>query len=352
MKSNRDNLNKGNSLYFSQIDENNVNNQDEAKIDDIVSSNISKAKEIDKINILENNNQKLEKLEIFENVKIILTSMMRTKLLICLFPEKRDLKYLREELGKPSTSILHGIKELDKLNLIKKEGKQYGLSSNGTILAINVLRLVENLNSINNNFDFWKYHSIGDIPYESLKRIHLLQNARSISSTEEDLAKTSNEYLNLFSKSKDVKLLLPIFSSIHLKSILSCLNRGGNLELIVTENILDFIKIKGYGDKFLSFIELNESKLNESNDHSFKDSHDLKNQNNGILKIWKFKNNFKLFLSSCDNFLSLSSFSDDGYYDNSTMLLDKTNNGISWGIEIFEHYKKYSQQVDIKEYFQ
>jgi len=270
--------------------------------------------------------------EIFTNIKHILSSTLRTRLLICLFLGKKDLKSLRNDLGKPSTSILHGMKELDKLNLIKKEKKFYGLSSNGTILAMNIIKLIQNIYSINNNSLFWESHYIKDIPYESLKKIHLIQNAKSIRSSDSDLAKTSKEYVNLVSKSKDIKVLLPIFSSIHIEALLKSLNDGANLELIVNKNILEFIRNNDYGKKFSLFIKDN---INE--DHS--------------LKLWELSKDFKLFLSSCNNFLSLGLFSDDGYYDDSIMLLDSTKEGINWGIEVFDYYKEYSKPIDILKYF-
>jgi predicted transcriptional regulator len=233
--------------------------------------------------------------------------------------------------------------------LIKKEEKKYGLSSNGTILAMNVLRLIEKLNSINNNFDFWKYHCIDDIPYESLKKIHLLQNAKVVTSTDDDLAKASNEYRSLISESNTVKVLLPIFSPVHLKSMMDCLSRDGSLELIVTNDILDFMKINGYGVKILSFVEKNcDSKVFRDCKQDFNETYGCNKAN---IKIWKFSKNLKLFLSSCDNFFSLGSFSDDGYYDDSAILIDSTEKGIVWSLEIFEHYKKYSEQINIKEYF-
>ncbi|WP_052332063.1 winged helix-turn-helix domain-containing protein [Methanobrevibacter arboriphilus] len=258
--------------------------------------------------------------------------------MICLFSGKKDLKSLRNDLGKPSTSILHGIKELDKLNLIKKEKKSYGLSSNGTMLAMNIIKLIQNIYSINNNSHFWDSHCIKDIPYESLKKIHLIQNAKSIRSSENDLAKTSKEYISLVSKSKDIKVLLPIFSSIHLDALLKSLNDGSNLELIASKNILEFIRDNGYGEKFSSFVKDNNMNNN-------------KNNKNNSLKIWELSKEFKLFLSSCNNFLSLGLFSDDGYYDDSIMLLDNTKEGINWGLEVFEYYKEYSKQINILKYF-
>ncbi|MBF4468284.1 MAG: DUF1724 domain-containing protein [Methanobrevibacter arboriphilus] len=332
------------SNNFNLMNKDDINNENKLKnISSIKNGNDFKLFDLDKDNykitdIVSNSVNDVKSNEIFINIKHILTSTLRTRLLICLFSGKKDLKSLRNDLGKPSTSILHGIKELDKLNLIKKEKKSYGLSSNGTMLAMNIIKLIQNIYSINNNSHFWDSHCIKDIPYESLKKIHLIQNAKSIRSSENDLAKTSKEYISLVSKSKDIKVLLPIFSSIHLDALLKSLNDGSNLELIASKNILEFIRDNGYGEKFSSFVKDNNMNNN-------------KNNKNNSLKIWELSKEFKLFLSSCNNFLSLGLFSDDGYYDDSIMLLDNTKEGINWGLEVFEYYKEYSKQINILKYF-
>lgn len=264
--------------------------------------------------------------EVFNDIKHILTSELRTKLLISLFSSKKELKSIRNDLDKPSTSILHGVRQLRKLNLIKKEENIYELSSKGMILAANILKLIENTYSINNNSDFWKYHTIDDIPQKFLKKIHYIHNARHISSENGFCTESSNEYLDLISKSGKIKILTPIFFDIQLDMVINNLNINGSLELITTEEILDFMRINGHGYKLISLKE------------------DLD------IKIWKFPKDFKLFLTSCDNFLSLGLFSNE-HYDDSSMLLDESKRGVKWGLGLFEHYKKDSELIDIEKYF-
>lgn len=57
----------------------------------------------------------------FHNVKYLLTSSMRTLILVVLYANKKNLNEIRDEFQKPSATILHGLKELEEDNLIKKE---------------------------------------------------------------------------------------------------------------------------------------------------------------------------------------------------------------------------------------
>lgn len=72
----------------------------------------------------------------YKDIKYILTSTMRTKLIISTYKKEKNLEDLRNELKKPSATILHGLKELENLNYIKKTNKYYSLTSNGYLLAI------------------------------------------------------------------------------------------------------------------------------------------------------------------------------------------------------------------------
>ena len=50
--------------------------------------------------------------EEYQGIKYILTSTMRTKLLLSIYNESKNLDDLRIELEKPSATILHGSKIL------------------------------------------------------------------------------------------------------------------------------------------------------------------------------------------------------------------------------------------------
>ena len=77
----------------------------------------------------------------FKDLKFILTSGMRTKLLLAIYERSKNLEELRTELKKPSATILHGLKELEEISFIKKEKKYYSLTSNGYLLATNIIKL-------------------------------------------------------------------------------------------------------------------------------------------------------------------------------------------------------------------
>ncbi|MDR2967921.1 MAG: DUF1724 domain-containing protein [Methanobacteriaceae archaeon] len=256
----------------------------------------------------------------FSYIRHILSSTMRTKLLLSLYNNKKKLATLRDDLKKPSATILHGIKELEKNSLIKKFDKYYSLSSTGYILAVNLIKLIEKWYSIGHNIDFWKNQDISAIPSQYLKEIGIFQNPEYIISDENDLIKPLNEYIKLISKSNKLKIALPIFSKVHLDAIVHKLDNNCDIELIIDENIFESINSNGYRKKLFKNSNYNEKRNN--------------------LKIWKVKENLNLFLTVCEDFLSLSLFFEDGSYNDSKILLDKSEKAIDWGLSLFNHYKE------------
>ncbi|MBQ6351179.1 MAG: DUF1724 domain-containing protein [Methanobrevibacter sp.] len=251
----------------------------------------------------------------YKNIKYILTSTMRTKLILTMHESSKNLEELRGELQKPSATILHGLKELEEINLIRKVQKQYQLTSNGVILATNMVKLIENWVSLNNNSTFWNNHYLEDIPEEFLKNMHLLKDVTYIKSTTSDLSNAFNRYIKLISDSQELKIIMPIYSENHFKHIIELLNENKlkYLELIISEEILNSIKLNS----------------------SFKKSL-LENKK---VKILCINQNLKLFLTCSHKFMSLTLFFKDGHYDDSQILIGESENARKWGIGIFNYYE-------------
>jgi len=249
----------------------------------------------------------------FKDVKYILTSSMRTKLLLAIYNIPKNLDELRNDLKKPSATILHGLKELETINLVKKNQKYYELTSNGYLLTTNMVKLIENWYALSKNETFWNNHDLSDIPEKIIRDIYLLKDAEYISSTTSDLSIAFNKYIQLISSASTLKILLPIYSENHLNHIIDFLNNGKleKLELIVSEEIYDSI---------------NKNKL-------------FKKDLLGNKKVTTIvvKKAFKIFLTLSDEFVSLTLFFKDGHYDDSQILIANDENAKKWASFIIEY---------------
>ncbi|MDR1721685.1 MAG: DUF1724 domain-containing protein [Methanobrevibacter sp.] len=256
-----------------------------------------------------------------EDIKYILSSAPRSKVLLTLTSnEPCTLETFRLLTKSPSSNILKAIKDLEKLNLVKRHSKYFCLSSKGKILGLNFLKLVENGYIIKTK-SFYLEHKLNQIPYGYLKYLYLFKNSEYLSSTDKDLAKPTRTYLKSIKSRKNLNIVLPIFSPIHLDEYFKSANDGGcKIEIITTEKILDSI--------FNNYKE--EIAKTNGNIHFFKTDIDL-----------------NVFLTSSQDLLMLSLFYWDGQYDDSNILLAKNKKACKWGLSLFNHFKKNASIVDI-----
>lgn len=259
---------------------------------------------------------KEEKNHEFKSVKYLLTSTMRTLLLIILYNEDKTLNEMRDELKKPSATILHGLKELQTHNLIKKEKKVYSLTSNGYLLATNIIKLINNWYAIDKNKVFWNDHDLSSIPKNFLNKIYLLRNAELISSTTDNLSNTFNTYIKLLEESNNLTIILPIYSENHFRHLIDIIKNKKiiNLKLLINADILKSMHKNKYIKK--SLIE------------------------NDKVTIIKTNKSQKIFLTYSEEFMSLTLFFNDGHYDDSQILIDKSEDAIRWANDLFNEYKE------------
>ena len=252
----------------------------------------------------------------FKDVKYLLTSSMRAKLLLALYEIPKNLDELRHELKKPSATILHGLKELETINLVRKSHKTYELTSNGFLLTTNMIKLIENWYSLSQREDFWDNHDLSDIPDEIIKNIYLLKDTEYINSTTSDLSIAFNRYIQLISQASKLQIILPIYSENHFKHIIDLLNEDKlqKLELYVSEEIYESIhKNKEFRKELL---------------------------NNAKVKTTIIDKDLKIFLTCSDEFMSLTLFFKDGHYDDSQILIGHDQNAIKWAHDFIKMIKK------------
>lgn len=250
----------------------------------------------------------------FKGLKYILTSGMRSKLLLSIYEKPKNLDDLRSELEKPSATILHGLKELENNNLIRKINKYYELTSNGYLITTNMVKLIENWYAVNKSKLFWNNHDLSDLPEDMLKNIYLLKDARYINSTTSDLSNAFNAYIKLISKANELKIILPIYSENHFKHLIQILkkNKFKSLELVINEEIKEAMQKNEY---------LNKSILQ-----------------NEKVTIKCIKRKVKIFLTLSEDFASLTLFFKDGHYDDSQILIAHDKNSIKWAINLYSYY--------------
>ena len=265
-----------------------------------------------------------------EDLKFQGISSVRIKIMISLSEGPKKTKDLRELTGIPSSTLLHGINELEKQKLISRKGDDFFLSEIGHISTLKLADMIKIRELLKNTKKLWINHDIEAIPQNLLIKIGDLSSSNLIENKPDDMLNTHRTYIQLVSSSKEIKGISPIFYPDYIETFAEVLKGNACVELILTKEILE-----------KTINSLNSTDLSE-----FKRLISEKK-----LKIWEIKEDIKIAFTVTDNSMILSLFSADGIYDPNLILVSDQDDAITWGNKLFNYYLKKSQKIDRK-YFE
>jgi len=252
--------------------------------------------------------------QVKDDVKFFIASDVRAKIIISLKDGSKNLADLRKDIHLSSSTILHGMSQLETKHLIFRESGNYSLSQKGEIAADKLIDLVKSVYSLNKFESLFLYHDISAIPTDIFKDLGSLESSLIIKATETDIMKPQDVRLALISKSKNIKHLSSVFDASTTQIFLNALENGGNVHMVLTEGIME--------------------KLLESVDKKVLQKWVKK----GNLKLWKLEDDVKISLTTGDNFMALGLFSTTGTYDLNVALVSQEEDAQSWGNRLYDHH--------------
>jgi len=254
-----------------------------------------------------------------DDLKFLTASDVRTKIIIVLNDGLKNLGDLKEETNLNSSTILHGMNQLEEKNLILKQSGGYSLSQTGKIVALNIISLIKASISLEEVQKIFLKHEIGAIPEYLLENIGSLKNSFVVESTPTDVMKPHSVHAELLSKSKEIKYISSVLLPQKIEMFEDLLENS-SLQLMVTPEILDkWIEIKGKENLKKALAE--------------KD-----------FKLWQIED-AKMSFTVTDTFIALGLFLTDGIYDLHKYLIGEDDEAIEWGNCLFEHYLKRAKEV-------
>ena len=252
-------------------------------------------------------------------LKFLVASELRLKLLFSLYESTKSMKELESEFNKKSGNISRGLNELKGCSLITRlSNKKFAITSTGFLAAKNLEYLMDTFANIDKNASFWENHSLKSIPNNYLKQLSFFNDSEVVKSNITEFAKPINMYLKNIKLSKDICMILPVYSKIFMDAIYdSIIMHDGHLDLITTKNILDLI-VKSDSDRYFRSL-VRDKKI----DYYIVD--DVAN----------------IFFTTTDTFTSLYLFFDDVVFDSSEMLFNDDEFILKDAKRFYESYKAY-----------
>ncbi|MGB9978489.1 helix-turn-helix transcriptional regulator [Methanobacterium sp.] len=263
--------------------------------------------------------------EVKDDIKSQNTSSVRTKIVISLSEGPKRTKDLRELTGIPASTILHGINELEKQELVLREGDNFFLSEIGKIMSLKLIDTIRSSVSLKKLQRLLSNHEIKDIPQDLLMDIGDLSNSQLIEADNIDVFKVHGTHLEIVLDSKRIRGISPIFYPNYPETFKKIIENDINVELILTSDVLEkTIKSVDKGKKDLK-------KLIET----------------GNLNLWRLDKDIKVAFTVTDKFMTMGFFSVNGMYDPTRNLVSNDSDALSWGNRLFEYYCKQADKVEL-----
>ncbi len=259
-----------------------------------------------------------------DDVKFLVASHVRMKILLSLYDGPKKLGYLREATGIASSTLIHGLRQLEEKKWLVRKGDNSYLTSKGKVVLLNLIKLMEKFKTFDIQLNFWKNHNLNGIPLDLQKDVDALRESYLVEVTLDNLEEPFTRYIQLLSEAKNINAVLPVLFSRHTDAIHKILLKGGSAKLILAEDI------------FKQFME--QFDWNELNKYI----------KSGDLEIMVISDNLEIACVVSDIFVSLGLFFEDGVYDTSRLLMGHDMEALSWGNKLFQYYESNGKKVDLK----
>jgi predicted transcriptional regulator len=235
---------------------------------------------------------------------------LRQNIILSLLDGEKKIAELEKATQTRATTILHILKETEQMELTTKKNGVYKLTSIGVIEAQICKAGYQAFNVLKKHKDFWLTHDVSVIPQSLMMTLGDIENAVIVKSTDVDLNKVHENFIQLLISSEVIRGASPILHPDYIKVVGEKLKQGHKVDLIVTTSVLEKIK------------ETNSELI---------DKYTVE----GNLQVF-LNDDLKLALTVTENCWSLGLFNLSGEYDYSNDLICSEEAGLEWGQQLFK----------------
>lgn len=250
-----------------------------------------------------------------DDLRFLAQSEIRLKILSELDKCPNNVRGLVETTQITYSSVASNLNKLEKKNHIKKINKKFHINPMTEIYFKTLMDFKKSIELINNYSSFWGKHNIELLNLESIRNITALEDATLIETTPMDIYKTHNTIKKQLLESKNIKAIFPYLHPEYPQIIEKILINNGNVEIIIPQSIYHGIA-SSIDEKIL---------------------HKAKNEKR--LKVQTIRNDLNLYLTICDETMSLGLFKNDGSFDQNRILVSNNQKSIDWACELFQDIK-------------
>lgn len=175
-------------------------------------------------------------------IDLLFMSQKRRDLLLLLKNRGKTIDEIVDVLNVNPTGMLPQIKKLKDEHLVLQEDRKYRLTPLAEILVEKMEPLLDVLQVIEKNMDYWEERNLTALPRSLLKRINDLQSCFLVKPDPDNIFEPSAVFLENIKKSKKILSFSSIFHPVFSEIFLANEDDDTEITLIVTEKICERLK--------------------------------------------------------------------------------------------------------------
>lgn len=256
-----------------------------------------------------------------ELMSTVFLSEKRKRALLMLLERPATIDEIKDSLTGTTSAIMAQIKILLEEGLIEQKENKYGLTFVGRIILKKVKPLIEALNVLEENKEFWESRDLSSIPEFLLDRIGDLGKVMVYEPDLNHLFEPPKELLTSFKSTKRVCTFYSYFCPSCPNNYSELANKEVQFDLILTRSVYERLRDE-YTEQYNAMMISANSNLFVCDDNII---------NLGALSI-------------TDDLMLIAFFNKKGIFDHKKVISFE-DSARRWGMDLFIQYKEISEKV-------
>lgn len=255
-------------------------------------------------------------LEYQEDIKFLINSEIRLKILGRLYNSSASIKQIEEKTNYSYSSILDNINKLEQKNFIYNIEEKFYLYNKTRLILTKLLYFNKSAKFLRGKADFLN-QSLLDIDNQTIKDLSSLEGSELIESNNIDLFKPTEIFQRSLMGFKFLKGIFPYFHPRHDDIISYWIDNDCTVELILPDEVSEAVK------KFII-------------DYVPK-SPGVKNK---FVKLKPNDHNIQLAFTVTDKCFVLALYTKSGQFNQNAVLVSTSPEAITFGLKLYEEYEE------------
>ena len=253
-------------------------------------------------------NENKKQLEIFDSIyselKFVVNSLVRLKILATLYVQPLNMKELKNVTGFSYSSISSNMHCLEFYGFVYRAYNKYYLNNTVKIQIESILELNWVLVLLDEFFNIINDHIVENIPDEAIHDLYLLNMANLMESNDVDVYKTINFIEDSLDGAENIKCIIPFYHSSINNKLNELAKENKNIEVMIPKSVFNIFR-------------------KESN----------------IKNLLSFDIDSSFLLIVTDEVMIFGLFKDEGYFDQNRLIISQNEKCFNWAYELYEKFK-------------